>query len=45
MQAGVGPVLPEPLNTKEDLEKLVNPDFTSVFDKYYDAIYLTRHSL
>lgn len=45
IQPGVGPVLPEPLKTEEDLQRLVIPDYNVAFECYYDAIYLTRHSL
>jgi uroporphyrinogen decarboxylase len=45
MLPGKGPTFPEPLDTPEDLSRCSIPDYNTAFEAYYDAIYLTRHSL
>jgi uroporphyrinogen decarboxylase len=45
MEPEVGPVVTQPLKTPADLERLHLPDFASAYEPYFDAIYLTRHSI
>ena len=45
MTPGKGPTFPSPLNSIEDISKLIKPDPNTAFEPYLDSIYLTRHSL
>jgi len=48
MQTGVGPVLPSPIRTPEDMKRLKKKeevDIESSLGYVFDAIYLCRHSL
>lgn len=46
MQDKIGPVIPNPIRTPEDLDRvLFNPDIDASLNYVYDAICLTRHGL
>lgn len=45
MVTGVGPVLPEPLTTPDDLARLVRPNVEEALRYVADAVTLTRHRL
>lgn len=46
MQDKVGPVIPQPLRTPADLDRVIfNPDIDASLQYVYDAICLTRHGL
>lgn len=46
MQDKVGPVIPQPIRTPEDLERVIfKPDVDASLQYVYDAIVVTRHGL
>eukprot|EP00461_Guttulinopsis_vulgaris_P005294 UN05304 len=46
MQDKVGPVVPKPIRTPEDLDRVIfNPDIHASLQYVYDAIIVTRHGL
>lgn len=45
MEPGIGPVFPAPLAAPSEISRLRHPDIETAFEAYFNAIYLTRHSL
>ena len=45
MVSGQGPTFPKPLETPEDLDRLVEPDVEEALGHVFDALTVTRHEL
>ena len=45
MVSGQGPTFPNPLETPDDLERLVDPDVEDALGHVFDALTVTRHKL